>query len=274
MFAMNPAPVARRAPGYARLAVVITTLTLLATLVPARLSAQAQTSSAQMIYGRVIDDKTRQSVTQAAVHLLDAGGRRVATVLTDQEGRFRFAPSQDGDYKLRAERIGFRTSESREFRLLKGEQITFDFYLSTQAVLLAPIEVKASTRAWAERYASALILPFYERKEFYEKLGAGKFFTRAQLADHDGLPLTALFTTVAGVHMASNGVTMRGGCAPQYYLNGMPLRLEPSESVDGLFSLADLEAVEIYRGASQLPAEFGGSTGECGAIVLWTRRSN
>ena len=44
--------------------------------------------------------------------------------------------------------------------MLAGESISFDFYLSTRAVLLAPIEVKASTRAWAERYVSAELLPF------------------------------------------------------------------------------------------------------------------
>jgi hypothetical protein len=264
---------------------VRTTLWLLSALVsfaqPTEARAQTdpqQQALVQTIYGRVIDDRTRGPVGTAAVELLDSEGNRIFRVVTDTAGRFRFAPSAEGLYKLRAERIGYRTTESKEFRLLKGEQITFDFYISTQAVLLAPIEVRASTRAWAERYAGAQILPFYERKAFFEKLGTGKFFTRAQLADQTGLPLSTVLSTVAGVHLTMNGVTMRGAslrgdCVPQYYLNGSPMRLDPTDRIDALFAVGDLEAIEVYRGAAQLPAEFGGSTGECGAIVLWTRRT-
>jgi len=239
---------------------------------PARAAAQTRPEASQIIYGRLIDDASRGPISQAAVHLVDADGRRVQTVLSDSAGRFRFAPFAEGQYQLRAERIGYRTGESKWFRVLAGETINFDFYLSTTAVLLAPIEVRASTRAWAERYASAELLPFYERKEFFEKLGTGKFFTREQVREFEGLPLTALLTTIAGVHMAGEGVQMRGNCAPQYYLNGMPFRLDLGDNPNNLFSLADLEAVEVYQ-VSGLPAEFGGTTGACGAIVLWTRRT-
>jgi hypothetical protein len=243
-------------------------------LVPLSARAQTRPQASQLIYGRIVDDATRQPISQVAIDLLDVDGRRVQTVLSDSTGRFRFAPFAEGEYRLRAARIGYRTGESRSFRVLAGESINFDFYLSTTAVLLAPIEVKASTRAWAERYASAELLPFYERKEFFEKLGAGKFFTRAQVREYEGLPLTALLTTVAGVHMSGgNGVQMRGNCPPQFYLNGMPFRLDIGDNIDNLFSLADIEAIEVYKGAAQLPAEFGGTTGACGAIVLWSRRT-
>ena len=48
--------------------------------------------------------------------------------------------------------------------------------------------------------------------------------------------------------------------------NGEP----PDLSRDILVST--LDAVEYYRGASEVPQEFGGSNANCGALVLWTRR--
>ena len=37
-------------------------------------------------------------------------------------------------------------------------------------------------------------------------------------------------------------------------------------------SISNLEAVEIYRGGADTPAELGGLGASCGTIVLWTRR--
>jgi outer membrane cobalamin receptor len=37
------------------------------------------------------------------------------------------------------------------------------------------------------------------------------------------------------------------------------------------FPVSDIEAVEIYRGAT-VPGEFGGGDAACGALVVWTRR--
>jgi hypothetical protein len=33
-----------------------------------------------------------------------------------------------------------------------------------------------------------------------------------------------------------------------------------------------MEAIEVYRSASEVPIEFGGNSASCGVIVLWTTR--
>ncbi|MEX1183198.1 MAG: hypothetical protein WEF86_08165 [Gemmatimonadota bacterium] len=43
-------------------------------------------------------------------------------------------------------------------------------------------------------------------------------------------------------------------------------------SIDDLVRPLDLEAIEVYRGPSEMPAEF--ARGTCGAIVLWTRNGS
>lgn len=42
-------------------------------------------------------------------------------------------------------------------------------------------------------------------------------------------------------------------------------------SLDNLVHPSDVAAIEAYAGAASVPAEFGGSTGRCGAIAIWTR---
>ena len=37
------------------------------------------------------------------------------------------------------------------------------------------------------------------------------------------------------------------------------------------FNPLDLEAVEVYRSAAELPIEYGGTNAACGVLLLWTR---
>jgi hypothetical protein len=55
----------------------------------------------------------------------------------------------------------------------------------------------------------------------------------------------------------------------------MPLRLLGDQSIDDIISPSGIEAIEIYQGIYELPAEFLGPRGAntCGAISIWTRRS-
>jgi hypothetical protein len=43
--------------------------------------------------------------------------------------------------------------------------------------------------------------------------------------------------------------------------------------VEDLFALRpyDIEAIEVYRGAAEVPAELSGSTAECGVVAVWLR---
>jgi hypothetical protein len=104
------------------------------------------------------------------------------------------------------------------------------------------------------------------------------------------------------VHITSSGsgrtgqIELRGGCAPHVWLDGvritldaplvrdenpnarpMPTRREPWALEDAYAALnmvhpSSIEVIEIFRGPSELPAEFGGSLGGCGAIAIWTTR--
>jgi outer membrane receptor for ferrienterochelin and colicin len=36
--------------------------------------------------------------------------------------------------------------------------------------------------------------------------------------------------------------------------------------------VSSIEGIEVYKGAAQLPAEFGGSNSMCGVVAIWTKR--
>ena len=68
-------------------------------------------------------------------------------------------------------------------------------------------------------------------------------------------------------------------CYPAIYVDGHRFS-KPRQGGIGhdpvdvsLFLSIELEAVEVYKGAGSVPAEFGGGDAACGSIVLWTRRS-
>ena len=244
-------------------------LLVLALLLPARGSAQDRVA---IVYGVLRDDATRAPIPGGAVTLVTNRGSQVVTVLSDSVGRFRLVTKSADEYRLRGERIGFKSGESPPFRLEPGEVLPMDFWLSTRAVLLAPLEVKVSPRQWIDRNKTPGLAPFFERMQWYGRTG-GTFLTREVVREWDNSTLSSMLMSTAGAKGdGAGGLTLRQNCVPTYYLNGHQFRLEPGETIDQFFKPSDLEAVEVYKGAATLPAEFGGTLGTC-AVVIWTRRS-
>jgi hypothetical protein len=243
-------------------------LNALPLLLPAFVAAQERPA---FVYGRLLDDATRGPIAAGSVSLVTRDGKSAGSAITDSLGHFRVA-APPGKYRLKAERIGYKTGESTEFGLSLGDVVPMDFWLSTRAVLLAPLEVRVTARQWIDRDKAASIAPFYERMKWYGKLG-GVFLDREKVREWDGSSLTTMLGAAAGARSDGNGtVVLRQTCVPTIYLNGHPFRLEAGETIDRLFRPTDLEAVEVYKGAASLPGEFGGSQGTC-ALVLWTRRT-
>ncbi|MGH7552217.1 MAG: TonB-dependent receptor, partial [Longimicrobiales bacterium] len=153
--------------------------------------------------------------------------------------------------------------------LVRTDTLSVELRLSVRAVLLAPIEVLADRLC-----VSPGLVQLQERMDHYKKLGLGRFATRKELEEYSMMPIVQYIGMMAGVRLDETGrnIVLRLGCTPMWYLNGMPLRFEAGESIDQIVSMYDLEAIEVYKGAASLPPEYSGSTGQCGAVGLWTRR--
>jgi len=57
------------------------------------------------------------------------------------------------------------------------------------------------------------------------------------------------------------------GCYPQYFLDGR----ESTPYFARNTPPHDIQGIEIYRGGSEIPGEFGGSGSGCGVIAIWTK---
>ena len=254
--------------------------------------------------GRLLDRETTEAVAGGIVALVATTGEQVAVATSDDQGYWRLDVPAPGTYYLSARRIGYQPWTSAAVAVRQGDDLTFDFRLRPAATTLSPVEVSAQAmRRYLERAG------FYDR----QRADFGHFITPEKIEARQAARITDLLTSVPGVTLVrmTTGtvgafyVELRGSnigdggvCRPRVFVDGVlfakgdsrPARPAPANAVerrveqeaqqlDQGMSLDDIghpttiAAIEVYRSATQVPVEFGGtSVGTlCGAIVIWTR---
>lgn len=234
--------------------------------------AGAGAARAQVVQGRVVDAATDRPVAAAEVALLDAAGEQRLTALTDTSGAFRLPAPRPGRYALRVAHLAYDTVAGETFEVAAGELVEVVVRVGARPIELAALEVTAR-----RGYRTGPLAEFYERLDRRGKGGWGHFVTRDEIERRPGALPTDLLRMIPRVEIVrsgifSNRVVMRGGargyCAPLIYVDGMFLR---DASPDELLSTADIEGIEVYRGAAEMPAELYDVSG-CGVVAFWTRR--
>lgn len=268
----GPSRVARRqrrslSPAAAALAIAVTFVA-------------AQPVHAQVVTvlsGRTLDFVSDAPIATVEVELLDERQRRIASTISDSAGRFRFERNQSGSWHMRARSIGYQTVLTPPVDIAAGDTVDVVIRLGVNAVPLAPLEVVARAEP-VHRHPG--LAGFYRRVE--RDLG-GRFVLREEIDERNQRLVTDLLTTT-GVHVIGNpsgghvGLYMkRLGCAPMVYLDGVPVsgrQRNPRAAYEAANLLLpfDVEGIEVYAGPATIPPEFGGSSGACGVIAIWTRR--
>jgi hypothetical protein len=254
--------------------------------------ATAETAHAQaLIRGTLLDERSDEPIEAGLISLLNDSRRIVVSDRTNDDGTFELRTGREGYFTLRSERQGYMPTTSAPLELIEGDTIDLEFRISPDVVFLAPITVTATARNWWQETESVVLWSFYERRDFYERLGSGRFLVREDLEPYDGMTVTQMLGTVAGLHLRSseNGVmypTVRASngllrdCQPMYYVDGMPVPFrspmeedfDHGDTIDSIMNTSYLVGVEVYAGAAQVPGEFGGLNANCGVIALWTSR--
>ncbi len=123
--------------------------------------AAAQTG---MVTGRITAAEGGQPVVGALVEVIDAGGRRVAGALTNQDGVYRITGVAAGSYGLSVSAVGFGTATVASVQVTSGGTATANAALEPAAFELNPVVVTASKRQEKALEAPARVEVVNERE--------------------------------------------------------------------------------------------------------------
>ncbi len=243
-------------------------------------------AASQMVEGRVMDAETQEGMAGVTVTLLDLDEGVMLSVLTDARGDFRVSTPHPGRFRLRVTRIGYEEITSAPLDVRDGEVVEVELRVSTAPVVLEPLTVVSDRPplvldSWLVRHG------FYERRQRFGPHGmnSGQFLDRDEILARNPFRITDVLRTMRNVHVRPSGrtgpgvrfslestVTIRRGCEPTVYLNGVRQRRD--FDVFHYISPSHLVGLEVYTGLP-FPARYydwpsGRQIAPCGVIVLWT----
>jgi hypothetical protein len=133
---------------------------------------------------------------------------------------------------------------------------------------LRPVQVTASPRLSSGRLGG-----FYARMQQHK---FGTFITRDQIEKRRAIWTSDLLRSVPGivVNPRASGfgydVRTTEGCRPEVFVDGIHYPLF-FESVDDVVHPDEIEGIEVYAHAAEVPAEYVVPGSACGVIAIWTR---
>lgn len=211
--------------------------------------------------GRVVSSTTGGPLEGAMVVLMGAGTGAV----TDSAGQFKLPQTWAGVDTVEVRYIGYTPSRT-EITLEPDATTRVVFLLSQTVVRVADLNVEIAAPS-----RSAKLKGFEERRA----KGFGAFITPDQVLARNATLTSDHLRGIPGVTVGreefGRAPVMIGrnaqGCSPAVFLDGI---YHASMWVDDI-PKEDVGAIEVYRGPSELPAEFHRAGGRhCGAVVIWT----
>jgi hypothetical protein len=256
------------------------------------LTATASTIQAQsFLRGVVRAESTLRNIGGAEITIADLG--RVAR--SGLSGRYFFDSIPPGSHQIVIRALGYQPlAASLTIDLAEApDTADVDFLLQRVAIKLEPVVIQGTATSIAGK-----MLDFERRR----RAGFGQFLDREQLRKSQDSPLSITLRTLMSVRLVVRpwqcgggfaAATGRGGesfgqggqqlycghltfqpaCYVAIYIDGARVWAwdtpEPP-NVDDVLS-SELEGVELYKGASELPPELLATGNKCGALLLWTR---
>jgi len=265
--------------------------------------AGAQAAGAQHVRGRLLDLASNEPLAAGLVTLLAANGTSLITAVSDREGYWVLQVPAAGAYYIEAKRLGYQPWMTGLVEVKRGDDLSSVFHLRRLPITLPAVEVSAAaTRRYLE------LAGFYER----QRADFGHYVTPEDIEKRQAAKITDLLTSLPGVNLVSlsagsvgavsvrlrgSNLSQGGICRPRVFVDGVlyargdsrPKRadngdverrvedeiqeLDKSLSLDDIGHPSTIAAIEVYRSATQVPVQFGGTSVEtlCGVIVIWTR---
>lgn len=221
-------------------------------------------AAAQVVRGQV-KDRSSGKPALGVVTLIDTAGALIGRMPTGPQGQYALTAPRAGAFFLQFVGPGYGPYVSREFPLAAGETRI----MGLEAVPLPAVAL--DTVIVEGRPVPSRLVGFYERKAG----GLGEFVTREELERWNPSQPTDVLRRMSSVNLVPVDLGYRvvsrrdQRCAPAVFLDGIYMGTGAEFDFDAVLTTEQIEGVETYSGAGQIPPEF--NRGDCGAVVVWTR---
>ena len=229
------------------------------TLTALTMAASASAQDKGQLIGKVFDSKSGEALTTAQI-LVD---QVKSTATLSNQARFVLGGLEQGRHRIDIRNIGYRPLTAF-IDFGPGQTVERTFELEFTGEHLANLEVEAKASKTLPRFLE------FERRKAH---GAGHFITREEISDRGYMSMGDALRTVKGVKVYCDAIdciarmaSAAPGCLPTYYVDG-----QVAHSFATTTPINDVQAIEIYRGAGEVPAEYTGSGAMCGVVVIWTK---
>jgi carboxypeptidase family protein len=244
-------------------------------------------SGAQSVSGIITEKSTGIPVAGASLVLMDQADHPKAGTRADSAGKYLINAPQAGIYRLAVGGRGLASTQSADFQLTNGSTANVDVALTLSAPTLATVVVKGGKRVVD---ASTANPGKFDEFLMRRKMGMGTFLTRDQIMAKPVSQTASIFAQIPGLKVRQHGTTWdirSQSCTPKLDKPGpggdemqdddpavWPILFIDGVHVRGLAALNDInqseiEGIEVYQGASELPAIAKGNA--CAAIFVWLR---
>ncbi|HET6765494.1 MAG TPA: carboxypeptidase regulatory-like domain-containing protein [Longimicrobiaceae bacterium] len=216
----------------------------------------------------VVEDSTGHPLAGVRVQL----AAQNLAVVTGSDGSAVLRGVQPGPQLLQVNRMGY-APVSAPLQVSAGDSLPLEIALQPASVQLAGVTARVQVRRALQSAG------FYTR----QKRGLGVFITPEEMQYNEMRPLHLTVGTLPGVQivaLSEGGVnhyyvassrsiasTLGGICLMRTYLNGVPLS---DPEIDDI-APQNISAMEVFRGPSEIPAEYNGTGSACGVVLLWTK---
>lgn len=265
-----------------------TTMLLMGLNVGAARALSAQESSAAVgtatLTVRVQDARTMTALPDILVAL---DGPRGGIVRTDRRGRARFVDRPLGLYALRIAATGFAIAEEKiELTISGAVDMSLNLEPRGSTPQMLPEVLTTATRSSVPGFDARRIR---NRANSFDRASIDSLAPRVTSDLLRRIPSVRLVASGGGFVPRTRRAGVAGDCPMSIYLDGVQIddergeppappmgqsarsaRASPPSVVDGI-AIDLLDAVEVFIGASEIPAQFNQRGGSCGVVALWTR---
>lgn len=235
--------------------------------------------------GSVLQDTLGHGVAQAQVEIPDA--RR--TTATDSRGNFAFSNIAPGRYAIVVRALGFELLVDT-IAIAPGQRLEAD-------IVLNPVPVKLAAVQTLDHNSVPRLPPGLQEMEERRNMHVGGYFvTDSMLRANDEKKLTYFLSRIPALRLDVNPppalratgaeVFLKGGhdnkpCYVEIFVDGAvyyknpPSASNPPPDFNTLWANG-YSGMEYYPSGSSIPAQYNGThgaSGDCGTMLLWTRRT-